>query len=353
MNKVYNELSEELLRRVINKNTDLVTRDLNISNYNNFTRHNYVYPSGSSKGSNLTSITTDITSLQGYTYVGNKAGFIPMSVNDNTQRYIHPSTHTGQSVMVIKEPIGNKSVVVNEFMSRSDNHVTYLYTQAGEANSYTPLLKTWTHNGNVFSLVNSYPNEMYLFPSSALDWEVIWTMGINNMSHPFFPNFLFTGLVVCVGQYRNIMYEYTDMEGLYGNRYNVYLSSLRPIELDYPLGFPREGMLERDICYKNLIGEYPYEGILDRDLGGYTGIITTSLYHPIHKFYLYMRSDYSLFLSSRYPERGAKQFVLGKRDELNLVRDPFELPVITVPSLVEVNDGIIKEYIYEYTLHEL
>jgi hypothetical protein len=352
MNKVYSELSEELLRRVINKNTDLVTRDLNISNYNNFTRHNYVYPSSSSKGSNLTSITTDITSLHGYTYVGNKAGFIPMSVNDNTQRYIHPSTHTGQSIILIKEPIGNKPVVVNEFMRRSDNHITYLYTQVGEVNSYTPLLKTWTYN-STFSLVDNYPSEMYLFPSNALDWEVIWTMGVSNMFHPFLPYFLFTGLVVCVGQYRNIMYEYTDTEGLYGSKYDVYLSSLRPFELDYPLGFPRQGMLERDICYRSLIGEYPYEGILDRDLGGYTGLVTTSLYHPIHKFYLYIRSDYSLFLSSRHPQQGAKQFVLGKRTELNLVRDPFELPVVTVPSLVEINDGIIKEYIYEYKLHEL
>ena len=349
MNKVYSELSEELLRRIINKGSDLIVRDLNISNYNTYTRYNFVYPSASSKGSDLSKvdISTDVLSLQGYKYTGNKAGFMPLSTVNGTQN------SNSSSLIRIKEPLGSECIILSEFVYKSSNSIAYQYFPVNSVNNLIPRLQTWNYVNNTFTLVNTYPSEMYLFPSSALDWETIWTMGVNNMSHPFFPNFVFTGLVVCVGQYRNIMYEYTDIEGLYGSRNDVYLSSLKPLDLDCPLGFPREGMLERDICYTSLVGEYPYEGEINRDLGGYTGLVTTALYHPIHKFYLYIRSDYSLFLSSRHPQPGAKQFVLNKRTELNLDRDPFVLPVITVPPLVEINDGIIKKYIYEYKLHEL
>lgn len=360
MNKVYSELSEELLRRIINKGSDLVVRDLNISNYNNYTRYNFVYPSASSKGSDLSKVdistdvlfpqATDVLSLQAYKYTGNKAGFMPLSTVNGTQKYLHPNSYSPPSLITIKEPLGSECIILSEFVSKSSNSIAYQYFPVGSVNNLIPRLQTWNYVNNIFSFVNTYPREMYLFPSSALDWEVIWTLGVNNMSHSFLPYFVFTGLVVCVGQHKHIMYEYTDIEGLYGSRDDVYLSSLKPLELDYPLGFPREGMLERDICYTPLVGEYPYEGEINRDLGGYTGLVTTALYHPIHKFYLYIRSDYSLFLSSRHPQPGAKQFVLNKRTELNLVRDPFVLPVITVPPLVEINDGIIKKYIYEYKI---
>lgn len=351
MNNTYRELSQELLRRIINKGNDLITRDSALNNFSFPIRENYIYPNSSSKPSDINHVVIEssIDSLEGYKYIGNKAGYIKASIEFSNTKYIHEDS---QSLIHTQSPIGNELVILNEFVKTTGQVHTYKYIRAQISNYLTPLI-TWGVENETQRILNMYPLEMYLFPSNVLDWDVVWTLGVTNTTHPFLPNFLFTGLVICVGPYKNIMYEYTDMEGLYGNKYAVYISPLKPVELDYPLGFPREGMLEKDICYKNLIGEYPKEGFIDKDLGTYTGLVTTPEYHSIYKFYMYMRSNYSLFLSSRPPYRGMKDYVLGKREELGLVRDPFIISVPILPTTNIVNDGITKEYIYEYLLHEL
>lgn len=351
---MYSQLSEELLRRIRNKGGELILRDSDLNQHTFMNRTNYIQvgPSTQATPINHISITEGPEHLSGYKYSGNKGGYRQATQRNNTDRYIVPNA---KPQIHINKPIGTEHLLLHEFTGRFEGGIEYKYIEVGKnIDSLLPTLFTWGLNESGIPTVNTKkPNEVYLFPTNALDWEVIWALGVMDMSHPFLPNFLFTGLIVCVGSYQHIMYEYTDIGGMYGIQHELYISPLKPIELDYPLGFPRNGALEKDKCNQDLIGSYPIEGVLDTDLGTYTGLVTNSTYHPLHKFYVYMRSDLSIFLSSKPPNQTTKDFVLSKREELGLIRDPYALTNPSIPPINIITDGIIKEYIYEQELHEV
>jgi hypothetical protein len=84
------------------------------------------------------------------------------------------------------------------------------------------------------------------------------------------------------------------------------MSTLRPINLDFPLGQPDE--LEFNPCLQERKGIYPTAGHINQ-VGRFTGYVTTQNYHSKVTFYLYEREDGSGFLSESRPHSEMESYV--------------------------------------------
>lgn len=150
--------------------------------------------------------------------------------------------------------------------------------------------------------VVDYPSRIYLSPSSAEDFADNYGIDIGSeYSHNFLPGFLFTGKIVRLPSGK-LLYEYIDNLGSYGPQYEIYLSTLRPINWDAPLGPYSELQLSNSLS--SLVGSYPNSGTREL-LGKYTGRKTNFTYHPSITYYEYERENGSLFLSEASPSISA------------------------------------------------
>jgi hypothetical protein len=135
-----------------------------------------------------------------------------------------------------------------------------------------------------------YPNELYLLGANSTNWGAWYSLIVEDMTHPFINGFTFTGRVIEQGDESLLAYEYSDTKGWYGLKNELYMSSLKPIELDFPLGIPKEGEVDKLLCNEHLIGAYPSSGCVPYDLGRFTGYTTNRNYHPTKTFYIYERT---------------------------------------------------------------
>ena len=117
-------------------------------------------------------------------------------------------------------------------------------------------------------------------------------MDVEDYSHPYLPNFYFTGRVRQQSD-GSLLYEYFDSMGYWGPQDDLYFSSLRPTDLDFPLGYYEPNEIERDICLS--VNQYPVRGEVNR-VGLSLGYKTNGLYSKLRTFYLYERPDGSSIL---------------------------------------------------------
>jgi len=154
-----------------------------------------------------------------------------------------------------------------------------------------------------------YPSKEYILVNDVSSWDFHYKLVTGGNTHPFLKGFVFTGRCVVQGYKGEILYEYSDIDGVYGFKYTLYLSNLKPLTLSYPLGVPKEGDLIFDECTANLIGLYPIYGLIPNEIGKYTGYRTTTNYHPNKTFYLYETFNRNTFLSEAIPHVYAKDFI--------------------------------------------
>ena len=143
-----------------------------------------------------------------------------------------------------------------------------------------PKIVKWEDN----NISNQYPNE--LIDSNAPHYKYIFAIS----NHPLL-NIRYTGRVAQRYNTEEILYEYIDEEGCIGPTGKLYLDSLRPPHLYFPLGLPTK--LHEDKCF---------EGIPNKAnsnwFGYYTGYKTDKSYGGI--YYLYER-DGNYFLHEGQP----------------------------------------------------
>jgi hypothetical protein len=153
-------------------------------------------------------------------------------------------------------------------------HVTYYNTSALTANKV-------------------YPREEYLYNRAASSFESYYSLDIaDDFYHPYQPYFYFTGKVAQQSN-GSLLFEYFDSLGLYGIKDDLYISTLRPINLDYPLGNTTSDEIVLDPCL--IVGIPPNNSYLNM-YGLSTGYRTTSKYDPLNSYILYEREDGTSFL---------------------------------------------------------
>lgn len=152
---------------------------------------------------------------------------------------------------------------------------------------YNNLLRLFTNNNNLVSAI---------------------TLS-KSLTNPLYPGFIFNNITYRLGFDRKMLvYEYIDIEGIYGRKGQTYVSTLKPLDSQFPEGFPRLGDLEALECNKRLIGYMPSKGFIESDIGLFTGVTTTNSYSRVTS-YLYQRIDGSVFLSDAIPHAYAKDFI--------------------------------------------
>lgn len=217
-----------------------------------------------------------------------------------------------------------------EFAESSNNFEVFLkpyYYTSVDINKlsilfpFLPRRTKWYTVDNVVSLEYSFPLTYNLIPVYGNNFVNTITILTKDLGNNLLPNFLFTGKVYLLGERGLPYYEYSNVNSIYSFPGDLYISPLKPDLLDFPLGLPKKDELEE--CLIDKISYYPNRGDIDTELGQYTGYITNSKYHKNITYYLYRRSDDSLFLSLQEPLEGVKEQVLDKRIELYLPEDPY------------------------------
>lgn len=168
--------------------------------------------------------------------------------------------------------------------------------------SKLPYYATWNKD---LKLV--YPTTNYLIDSNANSYGRHYTIRVTvGFTHPFLPTFNFTGNVCILSN--SLLYEYKDTQGYYGPKGFEYLSFLRPINLNYPLGIPLENQLEIDFCYEEDL-KYPLKG--DTFFAGsYQGKYTNKNYNKHITFWLYKNHN-TTFLLDQPPTLNRKGIMLN------------------------------------------
>ncbi len=205
--------------------------------------------------------------------------------------------------------------------------------------SKLPFLYYWNLDSKDYG--KEYPSSNYLFGSGIEDL-LSWRVTISpKYTHNFLPGFIYTGRVTEKNQ--SIIYEYKDEFGLYGPLNALYLSSLRPMDLDFPFGQPREEELIFDDCYE--FNCPPRRGHLHM-YGLFTGYVTTNRYSRT-KFYLYERKDGSGFLSEHPPSCEAQNLIDTlvetnniAKTEISFTSDPGQSYMIQYISTSEPQETI-------------
>ncbi len=188
---------------------------------------------------------------------------------------------------------------------------------------------------------SAYPDSIYLVNAGINNWPDFYSINSVDTVHPFLPGFYSTNRIA-VQKNGRVIYEYFDNLGLYGATSNIYVSTLRPINLDFSLGHPRLGELERDECLRYLIGSYPAESN-EHYLGKFTGYTTSPLYTQYVNFYLYEREDGTSFLLESPPNLLAQEVI-----ERTLILSKVGSPQ---PTLLE-GSGTIKLQNIQNTIPE-
>jgi len=188
--------------------------------------------------------------------------------------------------------------------------------------NYLPRRTRWKYkdDGSI-SVDYIFPTEYNLIPIYSNNYIHTLTVLTKEMGHNLLPNFIFTGKVYFMGEVGEPYYEYSNINNNYSFPGDLYISPLKPPNLDFPLGIPKAEELEE--CLNDHIGYYPSDGDIDIDLGIYTGYITNNTYHSNITYYLYRRSDDSIFLSKYPPKRDVKWMVKDARRKMLLTIDPY------------------------------
>lgn len=170
--------------------------------------------------------------------------------------------------------------------------------------SLLPSILSWDVRAIKPQVWVDYPHKLYVRDNASTDWPCHYNLISDDLYHPYHKGFLFSGKAILNAD-NSILYEYTDIEGKYGIKDQLYLSSLLPIGMEFPLGQPKPSTLIYDSCLDHLLGLYPSYGYLPY-IGSFTGYITTTLYNPYQTYYLYERVDGSTFLSPAIPHSYAQ-----------------------------------------------
>lgn len=212
-------------------------------------------------------------------------------------------------VGIKKEIEGSKKYY--EFIDTSNRENSYyanfkfLYFEVNSVNetylaSKFPYYYRW--DVNEFQITKEIPKKLYLIERSADSFNSFYSYTIPDSTHSFLPGFYFSGRVVVLNN-GTPLYEYFDESGYWGIKDALYMSPLRP-DIDFPLGQPGKGMLEKLDCWLDYVGYFPSTGTLN-NLGRFTGYSSTDLYNSKQTFYLYERKDGSVFLTRSLPNSEA------------------------------------------------
>lgn len=204
------------------------------------------------------------------------------------------------NVYEFAQPVGNASDI---------SYYRFLYvfidknsTEILGENEKLPKLLRW---GEEYP--SAYPDNLYLVSAGINSWPDFYTTNSVDTYHPFLPGFYSTNRV-SIQTNGKIIYEYFDSLGLYGALSNMYVSTLRPVNFDFPIGHPRMWELAIDNCLSHLIGSYPIRSN-EFYLGRFTGFTSTPLHTGYAKFYLYERKDGTTFLSEEAPDLLAQEII--------------------------------------------
>jgi hypothetical protein len=178
-----------------------------------------------------------------------------------------------------------------------------------------------------------YPNISYLMNSNSVSWGSYYSIESTTNTHPFLSTLKFTGKVCLLNQ--TLLYEYQDSKGYYAQKDYLYLSPLRPLNLNYPLGTPTSEQLVVDEC--ELDEAYPTSGD-SYFVGEYQGQYTNSLYNKHIKFYLYANST-SQFLLQQPPKLNYKWAAMTA---LSLVGVE---PTLRLPTTISTQEFTINQTI--------
>ena len=192
-----------------------------------------------------------------------------------------------------------------------------------------PYYATWNSTIQIV-----YPTTNYLIDANADSWGSNYSLNVSpGFTHPFIPTFELTGRVCLLKSI--LLYEYTDTKGYYGPQGLIYLSPLRPINLNYPLGLPTTAQLTLDECYIESQIKYPVKGDTNW-VGRYQGQYTNSTYNKHIKFWLYA-NDTGNFLLDQPPAFDKQGIALNA---LELVGYK---PTLTIPTLDSIHNITINQ----------
>jgi hypothetical protein len=209
---------------------------------------------------------------------------------------------------------------VSEFIDLEFLYIPVTTSLLNSLKAKLPNYSIWNESKNTKII---YPLISYLLENNSNDFVSFYTIDVSSgFTHPFLPTFEFTGRVCLLNQ--TLLYEYKDSKGYYSVKDFYYLSPLRPIDLNYPLGIPSESQLTTDEC--QLKDFYPTSGD-SYFVGEYQYQYTNSSYNPHIKFYLYANPT-SQFLLQQPPKLDYKGAALSA---LSLVSIELTLILPTTP----------------------
>lgn len=270
-------------------------------------------------------------------------GFISSGSSISDYLYINDLLilNDGDDIDKEMEEIGE--ILVWEFMKegRDDKRENrkYLYIELNISLLDYVKVPTICHwNINKVDIYRVFPNKEYLLGLESNHWKSWYSLIVEDMTHPFLNGFIFTGRVIEQGEEGILGYEYRDNKGFYGIRNAIYISPLKPIQLDFPLGIPDKGQVDILKCNERLIDLYPSAGYIPYDIGKFTGYTTNSKYHSSKVFYIYERKDGSVFASEYIPHPHALNLLNINYQLCNGIASGLTLD--TVPSKEEI-------YIYD------
>ena len=174
---------------------------------------------------------------------------------------------------------------VNINNSNNFGNLQFVYIRESEFNfnrlkEKIPYYYSWGKNKEIKLI---YPKKEYLIKANAVSWGTSYLINISSgFSHKFLPTLEFTGRICLINN--NLLYEYRDIKGYYFIKDEYYLSPLRPNNLNYPLGIPKENQLVEDECGKKDLYSNSGDSYF---VGEYRNKYTNVNYNPHIKFYLY------------------------------------------------------------------
>ncbi len=204
----------------------------------------------------------------------------------------------------------------------------YLYVPITD--EFTSLIKPKLPNINYWEVLSIgekvetiYPNDIYLIEKDLIKLESKLETFKNEYTHKLLPYMIFTGFFSRFTS-GEVVYEYKDSKGYYGPLNHLYLSKLKPLELEYPVGSIFDEDIEQLECMQQDIGNYPSYGYYTDNLvvGKFSGFTTTKKYDNKRIYYLY-NYDAGSFLSKAKPSQRANAYIesliLNQRNELPFI----------------------------------
>ena len=268
----------------------------------------------------------------------------------NLNSYSFPFSEVDTITKILNEAFSYLSVVSIdgalywEFLNLNNSsyfaNFQFLYLQITDSNLQAIQAKLPSfYSYNATGINQNYPVDLYLYEEVNNAFNSYYSTSINTAyTHPFLPYFAFTGKI---SKYNNsLVYEYIDMKGYYGLISTLYLSTLRPTKLYYPLGYVYPYQWTADTCLET--GLYPSEEN-QYYIGQYTGRFTNDNYCKGITFYEY-QFDNNTFLSCSSPISNAEGIGLA-----TLGRS--QLPYIKLPRIYGNQDLAINQISTQHIVH--